>query len=463
MIRRRLTYRYFSLRLAMFILPAVAFGVAGYIRFATSLFPAATEVDHLAYAGLTFFATLVWATLAEHYGLFRFGELWTGPGKTKNTLWAWGGTYITVLAATFFYRSASFSRVVILISAIIFIPLVLLTQILFHAALRRELRRGKNAVRLLIIGADDFADRTGRYFSTGQEIPCAIVGFVRLPGQDVTATGAPILDLDDIGTKVLSEHVDDVIVAVPPARFGEISGIVERLEALCVPMRAVLDLGDRMIALERVFEFGKLLMLDLQSTPADSTVYLVIKRGFDIVFSALVLVLTSPILAVIAVAVRLSSPGPIIFKQVRVGLNGQPFKMYKFRSMKVTTQAEADAGRTAPNDSRRTKVGTFLRRTNLDELPQFFNVLKGEMSVVGPRPEVPIYVRKYQDVGEYNARHYLKVGITGWAQVNGWRGETSIAKRVEYDLYYIQNWSLGFDVWIVALTVSQMFTSKNAY
>jgi exopolysaccharide biosynthesis polyprenyl glycosylphosphotransferase len=205
-------------------------------------------------------------------------------------------------------------------------------------------------------------------------------------------------------------------------------------------------------------------MLDLQATPADSSLYVILKRAFDLAFSVCVLILAAPIFFLIALAIRVSSPGPIIFVQERVGLNGRLFRMFKFRTMKMSSVAESDARWTVQNDPRCTRVGKMLRKTGLDELPQFFNVLKGEMSVVGPRPERPILVQKFmQSVGNYNRRHYLKVGITGWAQVNGWRGDTSIAKRVEYDLYYVRHWTITFDLFIVVLTLIRSFTDKNAY
>lgn len=166
----------------------------------------------------------------------------------------------------------------------------------------------------------------------------------------------------------------------------------------------------------------------------------------------------------IAVVVRVSSPEPVIFTQDRVGLNGKVFRMYEFRTMSVGPPKESDARWTVKDDPRRTRVGKLLRQSGLDELPQFFNVLKGDMSVVGPRPERPMLVQRFmQSVGNYNRRHFLKVGITGWAQVNGWRGDSSIEKRVEYDLYHFRNWTLAFDLLIVLLTFFRGFTDKNAY
>jgi exopolysaccharide biosynthesis polyprenyl glycosylphosphotransferase len=189
-----------------------------------------------------------------------------------------------------------------------------------------------------------------------------------------------------------------------------------------------------------------------------------LKRAFDICCSFSVLLLASPLLALIATLIKCTSRGPVLFVQERVGLNGKSFRMYKFRTMRASEKLESDRRWTTEGDSRRTVFGTFLRRTSLDELPQFINVLRGDMSIVGPRPERPHFVHKFlQEVVRYNQRHALKVGITGWAQVNGWRGNTSIEKRVECDLYYLQNWSLAFDLRIIMMTIVSGLINKNAY
>jgi exopolysaccharide biosynthesis polyprenyl glycosylphosphotransferase len=201
-----------------------------------------------------------------------------------------------------------------------------------------------------------------------------------------------------------------------------------------------------------------------QRLPVESFSYVVGKRGFDIFFSGLAILLTGPLMLLFAVAIKLTSPGPALFRQQRVGLNGRTFFMYKFRTMRHTGPDESDRRWTQRDDPRRTRFGRWLRAVSLDELPQFFNVLSGDMSVVGPRPERPYFVEQFrQTVSLYNTRHGLKVGITGWAQVNGWRGDTSIAKRVEHDLYYLNNWSFGFDLRIILLTILHLFSPKNAY
>ncbi len=202
----------------------------------------------------------------------------------------------------------------------------------------------------------------------------------------------------------------------------------------------------------------------MKAAPSEDVTYTILKRSFDLVVGTAITILTAPIMLVIALAIRLTSTGTVLFVQNRVGLNGRLFSIYKFRTMSAGNPGEDDTRWTTADDPRRTRLGAFLRATNLDELPQLFNVLKGDMSLVGPRPERPYFVKKFQDdVAQYNTRHYLKVGMTGWAQVNGWRGDTSIAKRVEHDLYYLRNWSLWFDFKIIFLTLWRGFFSKNAY
>jgi exopolysaccharide biosynthesis polyprenyl glycosylphosphotransferase len=202
----------------------------------------------------------------------------------------------------------------------------------------------------------------------------------------------------------------------------------------------------------------------VEHSPAESLAYGVGKRAFDIVFASLAILLCAPVMGIIATGIKLTSPGPVFFRQERVGHNGRTFTMLKFRSMEVASSRESDTRWTVENDPRRTALGSLLRATSLDELPQFFNVLRGEMSVVGPRPERPHFVRQFlYDIETYNSRHRVKVGITGWAQVNGWRGNTSIEKRIEHDLYYLHNWSLALDLRIIWLTFRSGLFNRNAY
>lgn len=465
MIRRRLNYLGFFMRLTTLLLPLLAFAIAGYVRFGSSGAAAiGPEIDPADYFGLLLFTTIVWAVVVDQFKLAHFDVYFAARNSARTALAACAATYVAVLGATFFYRSSSFSRLFVAVSAGALFLLVVVSQHAFRTLLNRARQAGDNRTRVLIIGADEFAERTARSLENGV-VPCAIAGFVCLPRQELCVSETPVVSLDGLASWLTSADVDDIVIAVPPARFGEIPALIAQLEPFCLPVRAVLDFGRRIAIRETVFDLGGITMLDLQASPSESVLYLVAKRTLDLVFATLAIVVCGPLMIAIAVAIRLSSPGPVLFIQDRVGLNGRIFKMYKFRTMKLGSVQESDTRWTTVEDPRRTRLGAFLRRTNLDEIPQFFNVFKGEMSIVGPRPERPYFVQRFlEDIAQYNSRHYLKVGITGWAQVNGWRGDTSIARRVEHDLYYLAHWSLLLDLKIIFLTVWRtLIANRNAY
>ena len=205
-------------------------------------------------------------------------------------------------------------------------------------------------------------------------------------------------------------------------------------------------------------------VINIRYVPLSNTFNAMAKRAVDIVGSIICIILFSPIMLLAALLVKITSPGPVIFKQERVGLHNKPFVMYKFRSMQVQSKAKEKTGWTTKNDARVTGVGKFMRKTSIDELPQLFNVLKGEMSLIGPRPERPQFVEKFrEEIPRYMVKHQVRPGMTGWAQVKGYRGDTSIRKRIDCDLYYIENWTMGLDIKILFLTVFKGFVNKNAY
>jgi len=464
MIRGKLKRAQFLLTLAVFSVPLASFIVAALLRFATRALPRyTTDAEPRPYFGLLLLTTILWAIGAEYHGLTAIENHLHPQGKVRRILLACLSTYVTVLSVLFFYRDTSFSRVFIWLRSVNIVLLTLLVSVVFRRLWQRSHSSQTSSGLLLIVGADEFAARVADSLAASLA-PCGIVGHIILPGQTCAIRNRPVFELSQIDKLAIGNGFTDVIVALSPDSLAQLPSLREMLAPLCAPMRLVLDVGEGVQPGQNLFHLGNLLLLDLQSTPAESTVYVILKRAFDLVFSAFVLVLAAPLLVLIALAVRLTSPGPPIFVQERVGLNGQVFRMFKFRTMRVAPPEEKYTRLTVKDDPRCTRVGKFLRQASLDELPQFFNVLKGDMSVVGPRPERPILVQRFmQSVGNYNRRHFLKVGITGWAQVNGWRGDTSIEKRVEYDLYYMRHWTLRFDLLIVVLTFFRGFTDKNAY
>jgi Undecaprenyl-phosphate glucose phosphotransferase len=261
---------------------------------------------------------------------------------------------------------------------------------------------------------------------------------------------------------VLDRHpVDVVFVALPYAEHTRLPAILADIGDDPVTIHLVPDVYGLASLRGGIEEFEAIPFIHLRESPLYGWNRL-LKRLFDLVVGGVVLLLTAPLMAAIALAIRITSPGPVLLRQERMGLDGRRFPLLKFRTMRVDAEAATGPVWARPDDDRRTAVGSVLRRFNLDELPQLVNVLRGEMSLVGPRPERPVFVEDFRRrIPGYMLRHKVKAGMTGWAQVNGWRGDTSLEKRIEYDLYYIERWSLAFDVKILVQTVYRGFT--NAY
>lgn len=458
MIRRISLYEFFYL-ISWYLLPAAAFYFAGAgLRAVGRIHPLGYD-----YYIVCILLVLLWMIASSHFRLARIDALYAGSEGWRNCLRATAGTYMAAFSAMFFYRGGSYSRQMLALSAVV----LLVEAWGFRAIFRRvivRVRRANLAVRLLVVGTSDFARRTSERMGEGCYASCFTVGFVHLPGEERrTPAGIPVLELDELLTRNIKDFADEVVIASTSQTMPELTGLVERLKGLALPVRLGLDLGDLPLG-DRLFQVGSASLLDVPMAPSETIPYVVLKRAFDVAFSVIVLLLAALPMALIAVAIKLTSPGPVFFTQERVGLNGQSFRMLKFRSMRVAARQQSDTLWGQASEDRSTRVGKLLRRTSLDELPQFFNVLMGDMSVVGPRPERPHFVEKFHDeIDEYNVRHHLKSGITGWAQVNGLRGDTDIRERVRHDLYYIEHWSLGFDLRIILQTVLGGFFAGPAY
>jgi Undecaprenyl-phosphate glucose phosphotransferase len=450
----------FNTRLLTLFLPLFSFLVVGGVEWSRIV---TSDLDPYSYFGLLVFATIAWSMAVENCELCTTRYILMSGGNVYAAFLATILTLFAELVIMFFDRATSFSRLFVASTAVVLFFSTVGLRFLIRAAMKGKLLRRNGSIRVLIIGADAFAARTARSLVNHEFEGLEIAGFVRLPGQEVAVKGV-VSELAGVGNVVGGNRIDDVVLALPAPRLHELSEILEIVRHIGIPVRVVLDLGDQPPTSDRLLNVNGVWMVNVTHSPTESVMYMVLKRGFDILFSSAVLIFASPLMLMIAAAVKLSSPGRVFFAQKRVGFKGDVFNMYKFRTMRMGNTVEGDTRWTFPDDSRRTRVGAFLRRTSLDELPQFFNVLKGDMSVVGPRPERPYFVEKFaMEVPRYRARHYLKVGITGWAQVNGWRGDTCIEKRIEHDLYYLRNWSLLFDLRIVIRTVLHTVNAKHAY
>jgi Undecaprenyl-phosphate glucose phosphotransferase len=463
MLLRLKMYR-LLLKATTYLLPFLAWEIGWQIwAFCVTLLDRGVGYPQRGHFSLVLFSSFVWAFMAEHYKVTNVDELYRERTGARAAWSASVATAVVLLGGLYFGRNDVFPRGLFVCCVATLLALTVLLHAAFRFLYRKKLRLGR-PTRLLIVGADQFARDAAIRLQRLSFAPCQVVAYVRLPGQEVALATERIYDLDQVGDLHPGNGIDEAVMAIHPAQFSQIPGIIKALGKLCVPARAIVDLGEGVVVREKLFQVGRMQMLDLTTTPADSLDYALLKRAFDVCFSILVLFLSFPLMGFIALVIRLTSSGPIFFVQERIGLNGLPFKMYKFRTMQMNSSSDGDTLWTIEEDPRRTRFGGLLRKTSLDELPQFMNVLKGEMSVVGPRPERPHFVNQFlQQVGQYNHRHCLRVGITGWAQVNGWRGDTSIEKRVEYDLYYLQNWSFSLDLRIILMTIFSALIGKNAY
>ena len=258
--------------------------------------------------------------------------------------------------------------------------------------------------------------------------------------------------------------MDEIAITLDLRDYDILEEIVNACEKFGVHTKFVPDYNSVIPTRPYTEELMGLPVINIRYVPLSNSGNMFVKRAIDIIGATFGIIITSPILLVCAILVKCTSPGPIIFKQERVGLHNKPFAMYKFRSMCIQSEESEKKAWTVKDDPRVTKVGRFLRKTSLDELPQLFNILKGDMSLVGPRPERPLFVEKFmEEIPRYMVKHQVRPGLTGWAQVNGLRGDTSIRKRIDYDIYYIENWTVGLDIKIIFLTFFTGFINKNAY
>jgi Undecaprenyl-phosphate glucose phosphotransferase len=337
---------------------------------------------------------------------------------------------------------------------------------LVREVLERRWRAGIGLKRILIAGSGELGRLVADKILEHRELGYQIVGFVddKASGDHLGYRGLPLLgtiyDTAEISTR---EGIDQLYVALPPEQHVQMLRLIESTSREFVDVKVVPDLLQVIALRARLEELDGLPVININDVPLQGLNTLV-KRGIDIVISAGALLVLAIPFWIIAALVKLTSKGNVFYRQERMGLDGKPFMIYKFRSMYEDAEAETGPVFASEEDPRRTPIGKLLRHSNIDELPQLWNVLKGDMSIVGPRPERPLFVAQFKNkIPQYMLRHKVKAGITGWAQVNGWRGNTSIEKRIEYDLYYIEHWSVKLDLKIMWLTLLRGFFHKHAY
>lgn len=438
---------------------------AYYIRFYSGLMPAEKGIPSFSiYFYLIIPILFIWGFVFKTFGLYRPKRISPYLNEIFDIVKACTFSVLILISITFFFRQYEYSRLVFLVFLIMTIISMSLERVLFREVLRYMRRKGHNLRYSIIVGTGSLANDIFSRIELHPELGLKIKGFL---SQDASNLGSVINGIPVIGTYkdikkiILDKDIDQVITALPIEQHAITVELLKDIGDEMVDIKVVPDLCEFMTLRGGIDELDGLPIISLQDTPLYGW-NIVIKRTFDIIFSVIAIIITAPIIALISILIKIVSHGPVFYKQERMGLDGNKFITYKFRTMMVNAEENTGPVWAKENDERKTTIGTFLRRTNLDELPQFFNVLKGEMSIVGPRPERPVFVEQFKkSIPQYMLRHKMKAGITGWAQVNGWRGNTSIEKRIEYDLYYIENWSLMFDIKIILMTIWRGF--KNAY
>src|SRR5690242_958490 len=335
-----------------------------------------------------------------------------------------------------------------------------LARLVLRLATRAARRHGHNVKTLVLITSPQMgrrlAEKIDQHAHYGYRVLCHFLYFASGRDEETSL-------IDAVCRYLRQTSVDDVILALPSQAKELATRLILECENQGINVRIVPDLFPLIQTDTQVHSLDGIPLVNVRHYPTENFRYAVLKRLFDIGLSLAVLVFFSPLFALVAILIKLTSPGPVFFVQERVGLNGKPFRIMKFRTMRQDPALNSGDHWTSHNDPYVTPLGRWLRRSNLDELPQFLNVLNGDMSVVGPRPERRFFLERFrQEVPEYMSRHYVKSGITGWAQVNGWRGDTSIAQRVAHDLYYIRNWAMGLDLKILILTLTRTFFDRNA-
>ena len=360
----------------------------------------------------------------------------------------------------------NFSRMVLFYFYAINIVLEAIARNCIRITLRQLRKKGFNQKHMILVGysraAEEYIDRIKANPEWGYEIMGILDDNVE---QGMKYRGVQVFGRTEEIEEVLERaKPDEIAITLGLSEYSKLEHIVAVCEKSGVHTKFIPDYNNIIPTRPYTEDLMGLPVINIRHVPLTNTFNAFIKRSVDLVGAVCAIIIFSPIMLVTAIVIKLTSPGPLIYTQERVGLHNRNFKMYKFRSMEVQAPSDEKSKWTTPHDPRVTPVGRFIRKTSIDEMPQFFNVLKGDMSLVGPRPERPFFVEKFkEEIPRYMVKHQVRPGLTGWAQVNGYRGDTSITKRIECDLYYIENWTLGLDFKILFLTIFKGFINKNAY
>ncbi|HEX3598435.1 MAG TPA: undecaprenyl-phosphate glucose phosphotransferase [Polyangiaceae bacterium] len=440
--------------------------VAYWIRAWTPPFDTAHRLPSFrTYASLAPLVAVLWLTVLTFGGAYESSRMRTRRSEVLALLRGHGLALLAFIAITYMYDEYKYSRLVMIYFAAAGALGLAVFRVVLRTFLRSLRKRGHNLRYVLIVGESRQSEHLIQRLTSYPEIGLRVVGVLTDDASELEeCQGAPVLGhYGDVRSVLEATHVDEVVISLSSTHESYLHEILSQIHCETVGVRIALDVQEHVTLGCGVEEFEGVPIVRLNDAPM-TEMGAVGKRLTDMALSSIGILFLTPLLAFIALLVKVTSPGPILYAQERMGLDGRTFRMLKFRSMRTDAEVESGAVWCRQQDERRTPIGAFLRRTSLDELPQLWNVLVGDMSLVGPRPERPVFVNQFRrNMPHYMLRHKVKAGITGWAQVNGWRGNTSLDSRVECDLYYIQNWSFFFDLQILVMTIWKGFVNKNAY
>ncbi|WP_407409025.1 undecaprenyl-phosphate glucose phosphotransferase [Methanobrevibacter sp.] len=438
-----------------------------WLRFHTTLFgPIGGHLSLQSYLLFLVFAVIpTYLILYFAFGLYK-------PRRTYKNIFSEATqiikvnivAFLVLVSILFIINQPNFSRIMLFLLALISTFFGIIERFVVRSFLKRIRINNRNLKHILIVGDNELAYSFAEKIQNNPYLGFSVNGFLgRSEHIGMKISGSEVIgsfkDLDDVLDK---NNFDRVVLAIPLKYYYKINELVESCERVGIKAEIIPDYIRYFPAQPSVDMIEDIPIINIRYVPLDDEFNKFLKYSSDYVISIIAIIITSPIMILTAIAIKLTSRGPIIFKQERIGHNGKPFMMYKFRSMRVQDPSEEKSEWTTKDDPRKTLVGNFIRRTSIDELPQFFNVLKGDMSVVGPRPERPYFVEQFKkDVPKYMVKHQVRPGITGWAQIHGCRGDTSIKKRIEYDIEYVENWHMGLDLAIMIKTALKK--NPNAY
>ncbi len=450
------------------ILISVCWTLTYVLRFSTHIFPVFSDIPGFSqHTGLLLWIVPVYALVFEAAGIYRPRRTSQLSSEILDILKVSLVSLMTfVFIIYFFRRGFHYSRLTLALFFILSSSGLVAVRGLLRKTVKFLRKRGYNLRHVLIVGAGPHAQEVYEKIHEHLEFGLNCVGFLSKgkPDHRPSVRQDRILGTyGDIETVIVERGIDQVIFAMPSGEERIIRALLKKIEKEGVDIKVILDTGD-FFTLRRSFEdLAGLPVITLRESPLFGWARIG-KRLADIAGSTACIVISAPLMCCVALLIKLTSAGPLLYKQERVGLDGDKFIIYKFRSMRADAEKSTGPVWTSQEDARRTPVGAFIRRSGLDELPQLFNVLWGQMSLVGPRPERPVFVEKFRKrLPNYMLRHKIKAGVTGWAQVHGWRGDTSLEERIKYDLFYIEHWSLLFDLRIICMTVPAILKGEGAY